>query len=66
MTNTLPILEQIAAASGHHLSNFEIGALVALPTTVATHFWAFIKFYAHVGGFDGIKRFIKTGSIAKV
>ena len=61
-TNDAPIIQQIAAAHGYHLSGYEVAALAALPSAVVTHFWAVVKFWQHVGGWQGIKNFIKTGN----
>ncbi len=62
-TNAVPIIQQIAAAHGYTLNGYEIAALCALPHTLALHFWGAVKFYGYIGGFDGIKYFLKTGSL---
>jgi hypothetical protein len=60
----IQIAQHIATASGYNLSGYEIAALCSLPHVIALHFWAGVRYYAWIGGWDGIKRFLKTGTIA--
>ena len=64
-TNTIALVQQLAAAKGYHLTGAEIAALCSLPHVIALHVWAGLKYYAHIGGWDGIVRFLKTGSNQK-
>jgi hypothetical protein len=67
MTNDVQTIQelaqQLAAAHGIHLTGYEFAALVALPHTLALHFWAAVRFYSYIGGFNGVKNFLKTGKL---
>jgi len=62
-TNLPPELQIALALTGHHFTTMELTFLCALPTSIAAHFWALVKFWAHVGGWRGVSNFIQTGSI---
>jgi hypothetical protein len=62
-TNDLQLAQQVVATTGHHLTTLELTFLMSLPTSIAAHFWAGVKFWSMVGGWRGVWRFIQTGSI---
>jgi hypothetical protein len=61
-TNTVQIVTQAANSFGYALNYQQVLFIYAIIVAIGSHFWGAVKFWAHVQGMDGIRRFFKTGS----
>ena len=68
MTNAIPLIQLAANHAGYNISGAEIALIVSTSATVcggAVHLaHQAIAAYGRAGGLEGIKRFLKQGTVA--